>query len=286
MQAGAGLRLLEHQRRAVIDGYDAGALCEGARGQLLLPWPNRVRDGRYEFRGQARQLDISEPARNCAIHGLVRWDQWELQEQDSRRLLLAHRLHAHPGYPHVLDLRVSYALDEHAGLRIELEARNVGAEAAPYGLGMHPYLSVGTPTIDDCELEIGADAWLPTDERGIPNADPAPVAGSPFDFRTARTLGETRIDYAFGELQRDGNGLAHVTLRDPRSGRSSSLWVDGAFPYLELFTGDHLPSRRREGLGVEPMTCPPNAFADGRELIVLEPGSSHRASWGISADPG
>jgi aldose 1-epimerase len=286
VQAGAGLRLLEHRGRAVIDGYREDEPCEGARGQLLVPWPNRVRDGRYEFRGQARQLDITEPARNCAIHGLVRWDTWQLEEQDSERLVMSYRLHAHPGYPHVLDLRVSYTLDAHTGLLVELLARNVGAQAAPYGLGMHPYLTVGTPTIDSCELLLGADTWLPTDERGIPTGVAEPVAGSPLDFRTPRSIGDTQIDFAFGELHRDAAGRAGVTLRDPVSGRSSSLWVDASFPWIEIFSGDHLPARRREGLGVEPMSCPPNAFADDRGVVVIEPGENHRATWGISADPG
>ncbi len=257
VQAGAGLRVLEHRDRPVIDGYPVDEPCEGARGQLLVPWPNRVRDGRYEFGGERRQLDISEPARNCAIHGLVRWAAWEIAEREPERLVLRHRLHAHPGYPHLLDLCVTYTLQEQAGLRVELTARNVGATPAPYGLGMHPYLTVGTPTIDRCELLLEAETWLPTDARGIPTGVEQPVAGTPLDFRSSRPIGDTRIDYAFGALKRDAAGRATVALRDPASGRSSSLWVDDSFPWIELFSGDHLPSRRREGLGVEPMSGPP-----------------------------
>jgi aldose 1-epimerase len=283
VQAGAGLRTLEHRGRPVIDGYAATELCEGARGQLLAPWPNRVRDGRYQFGGQAQQLDISEPARNCAIHGLVRWASWELTHRSPSQLTLSHRLHGHPGYPHVLDLSVTYTLAEHTGLEVSLSASNVGASPAPYGLGMHPYLTVATPRIDSCELLVPADTWLPTDERGIPSGDPKPVAGSPLDFRSARVLGETKIDFAFGELHRDANGHATVTLRDPLSGRTSSLWVDETFPWIELFTGDHLPSRQRQGLGTEPMSCAPNAFASGKDLLVLEPADTHTATWGITA---
>jgi aldose 1-epimerase len=150
---------------------------------------------------------------------------------------------------------------------------------------MHPYLTVATPTIDSCELSIPADSWLPTDERGLPAGDAQPVAGSPLDFRSARPLGNTRIDFAFCDLHRDAEGRTTVTLRDPDSGLTSSLWVDSSFPWIEIFTGDHLPSRRREGLGVEPMSCPPNALASGRDLIVLEPGASHEATWGLSAGP-
>jgi aldose 1-epimerase len=284
--AGAGLRTFEHGGRPVIDGYREEQLCEGARGQLLAPWPNRIRDGRYAFDGEAQQLNISEPARNCAIHGLVRWAPWQPAEQQPNQMILTHRLHAHPGYPHVLDLRVTYALNEHAGLEITLAATNVGQTSAPYGLGMHPYLSVATPTIDACELLVPASTWLPTDERGIPTGGEQPVEASALDFRRARPLGDTRIDFAFSELLRDAEGRATVTLRDPSSGRTSSLWVDSSFPWLEVFTGDHLPSRRRQGLGIEPMSCPPNAFVSGRDLIVLAPGAAHTATWGISATAG
>jgi aldose 1-epimerase len=258
-------------------------VCEGARGQLLAPWPNRVGDGRYRFGGEDRQLNISEPARNCAIHGLVRWATWELAEQTPDHLRLTHRLHAHPGYPHVLDLRVSYSLHELKGLEIALQATNVGATRAPYGLGMHPYLTVGTPSIDTCELLLPAATWLATDERGIPLDAGRPVAGSPLDFRAARPIGATKIDFAFGELERDAQDRATVTLSDPADGLTSSLWVDSTFPWIEAFTGDHLPSRRRQGLGIEPMTCPPNAFVSGHDLLVIEPGESHTGTWGIHA---
>jgi aldose 1-epimerase len=58
--------------------------------------------------------------------------------------------------------------------------------------------------------------------------------------------------------------------------------MDAAYTHLMLFTGDTLPEtgRRRRGLGVEPMTCAPNAFASGDGLIRLEPGESVTTTWG------
>jgi aldose 1-epimerase len=283
VEVGAGLRTLEFEGRAVLDGYRAEEVCEGARGQLLAPWPNRVNDGQYAFLGDPQQLDLSEPERRCAIHGLVRWVPWRIDEHGSDRLALTCRLHAHPGYPHVLNLSVLYELDAETGIQMTFEATNVGDSPAPYGLGMHPYLTAGTPTIDSSELLIPADSWLPTDDRGIPTGAPQAVDGSRLDFRAPRTIGDTAIDFAFCDLRRDADGRATVSLRDPDTGRVSSLWVDSTFPWLEIFTGDHLPSRQREGLGVEPMTCPPNAFATGEDLIVLQPSQTHQSTWGIHA---
>jgi aldose 1-epimerase len=281
VQAGAGLRLLSHGDEMVIDGYPEHQLCDGARGQLLAPWPNRVADGRYRFAGADRQLSLTEPERHCAIHGLVRWEAWEVKIHEGDRVQLAHRLHGHPGYPHVLDLLIDYHLHADTGIEMTMTAANVGSDAAPYGLGMHPYLTAGSALIDSCQLLLPADSWLATDERGIPNGPAQPVDGTLFDFRIARPIGQTAIDFAFTDLQRDRDGLASVVLSDPSHARSRVLWVDESFRWLEIFTGDHLLSRQRQGLGVEPMTCPPNALISGQDLIVLEPGEHHIARWGI-----
>lgn len=281
VEVGGGVRELRHRGRPLLDGYAATEVPEGARGQLLAPWPNRVDRGRYPFAGKERQLDLSEPERATAIHGLVRWEAWRVVEQAQDRVRLAHRLHPHPGYPHVLDLDVEHRLDPDAGLTTRVRATNVGAGPAPYGVGAHPYLTAGTPTIDACELLIPAATRLPTDERGIPTGT-EPVDGTPFDFRTPRPLGGLQIDYAFTDLARDEDGRATVVLRDPASGAATALWVDESCPWVEVFTGDGLPSRRREGLGVEPMSCPPNALATGTGVVVLAPGATHVASWGIA----
>jgi aldose 1-epimerase len=71
-----------------------------------------------------------------------------------------------------------------------------------------------------------------------------------------------------------------VSLGRP-DGSRAEIWVDAAYPYVELYTGDTLaPGRRRRGLGTEPMTCPPNAFATGVGVIRLEPGDVATSTWG------
>ena len=64
-------------------------------------------------------------------------------------------------------------------------------------------------------------------------------------------------------------------------GAGLSLWMDEAYPYVMLFTGDPLPDVARRSLAVEPMTCPPNAFRTGRDLIRLAGGQSVSCRWGI-----
>ena len=282
VEVGAGVRGLWHRGRALLDDYPADVPCDGSRGQLLVPWPNRVDRGRYELGGETRQLDLTEPERDCAIHGLARWQTWQVRETATDRAALALRLHAQPGYPHVLDLLAEYRLDAEGGLVTRVTATNAGATAAPYAVGSHPYLTAGTARIDECELVVPAALRLPTDMRGIPTGREA-VAGTPYDFREPRRLGELFLDYAFTDLQRDEHGIATLTLRDPGSGRGASLWVDGAYRWLELFTGDTLERGPRTALGVEPMSCAPNGFVSGDGVAVLDPGATHVATWGVCA---
>jgi aldose 1-epimerase len=282
VEVGAGVRELRHRGQPILDGYGPQEAVEGARGQLLVPWPNRVDGGRYRFAGEERQLDLSEPAAGNALHGLARWASWTVLERGPDRIGLGHRLHAHPGYPHVLDLRVEHRLDADEGLLTVVAATNRGDRPAPYGVGMHPYLTAGAASVDACELTIPADSWMPTDDRGIPRGT-EPVDGTPFDFRVPRPIGSLAIDYAFCDLRRDGAGRATLSLHDPASGRRTSLWVDEAIPWIEVFTGDTLPTRARAALGVEPMSCAPDAFNNGQGLVELAPGRGYLASWGIWA---
>ena len=124
---------------------------------------------------------------------------------------------------------------------------------------------------------------LRTDPRGIPTGS-APVEGTEFDFRQTRPIGTTKLDNSYTDLERDADSLARVELRDPDQGTMLSLWLDESYPYVELFTGDPLPSVKRRSLAVEPMTCPPNAFRTGKSVLVLEPGQEATGVWGISTD--
>lgn len=276
-ESGASLRELTHDGRPLVLSHGADEPAPAAFGHLLIPWPNRVDRGRYEYGGTAHQLDVSEPDLDCAIHGLVRWAAWRVAEHTADRVRLTHRLLATGGYPFRLDLEVEYGLDAADGLRVRLTAANTGARTAPYGHGAHPYLTVGVP-IDECTVTLHADRYIPVNERMIPVGGDADVTGTDHDLRDGPLLGARKIDNAFAGVHRDGDGLAWVTLSG--NGRTVWLWADDAHPWMEIYTADNAPDPR-EGLGVEPMTCPPNAFASGEGLVDLEPGERFTGTWGI-----
>jgi len=271
-EVGAGLRTYSAGGRELLDGYAADELASWGRGQQLLPWPNRIRDGSYRLDGREYQLPLNEPQRGNAIHGLVRWAGWTVADHAADRVALEHVLHPQPGYPFTLELRVEYALAA-GGLTVRTTATNAGAGSCPYGAGSHPYLAV--TSVDDAVLRVPAGTVLESDERGIPVGS-QPVAGE-LDFREPRPIGSTRLDHCFTDLARGEDGLARVELD------GTTLWADESYRYLMIFTGDVLPEpERRRSVAVEPMTCAPNAFASGDGLVVLEPGETHAAAWGIT----
>ncbi len=120
-------------------------------------------------------------------------------------------------------------------------------------------------------------SWRP---RQLPTGT-EPVAGTTFDYSQGKLLGNQKVDFAFTDLARDESGRAWVHLTGV-DGRRVELWVDEHYPIVELYTGDTLQAqRRRQGLGTEPMTCPPNAFQSGEGLLRLQPGQSLTTTWGV-----
>jgi aldose 1-epimerase len=279
VEVGGGVRSYQMGSRPVLDPYPADAICDGAHGAPLIPWPNRLEDGRYRFDNVDYQLPLTEPERGNAIHGLLRWRSWYSLEHETDRVVMGTRLHPLPGYPFALDVRISYQL-VNDGLQVRTTATNVGEHACPFGSGQHPYLSSGEGLVDGCQLKLDARARVMTDERQLPIGR-EPVDGTLLDFRRARPIGDLRIDSGFTDLTRDPTGRATVTLSGA-DGATTVLWADESYSVIQLYTGDTLaPHRRRRGLAAEPMTCPPNAFRSGEGVTRLEPGETATSTWGV-----
>ena len=277
-----GVREYEVNGRRLLDGYGAREMCSGARGQLLIPWPNRLRDGRYDFDGESHQVPLSEPEKMNAIHGFLRWEHWHAAERSEDHVVMEHTLHPRAGYPFALHVSVSYRVGAE-GLSSRVTATNVGRRPCPYGMGVHPYLRVDAETIELDWLEAPGAVRLIEDERAIP-VGTDDVTGTKYDFRTSSRILAIELDTAFTDLRREEKGRAWVRLWRGRGDYGVALWMDERYPYYMLFTGDSLPeaARRRRSVGVEPMTCAPNAFASGDGLITLAPGESVISNWGIT----
>jgi aldose 1-epimerase len=281
-ELGAGLRALSLRGKPLIRNYAPDELPPAGAGQLLTPWPNRIDHGRYAYGGSSYQLDISEPARDNAIHGITRWASWRVVAQAPEHVELGLDLLGRPGYPFCLELRVSYRLSPDEGLEVTLTARNAGSRAAPFGAGAHPYFTAGPGLVDGCELQLPAGCWQPTNDRGIPVGEPVDVAGSEYDFRAGRKIDRTVLDHAFTALAVDADGRAWARLSGPDA--QIAVWLGPGYRWLQVFTGDPLgESARRRAVAIEPMTCPANAFVTGTDLVTVEPGAGVAYRWGVHA---
>lgn len=274
-EIGAGVRSWTVGGRELLASFSAGEYDAAFSGRVLVPWPNRVRDGRYAFEGVEHRLELSEPERGNALHGLVLQSRWRGVRTSARRVSLSYALAPRTGYPFELALSVSYELAS-GGVVMTLHATNVGTERAPFGAGFHPYLTPGTTDVEDMVLEIPASARVPVDERLLPTGAATPVDGSELDFRRPRPLGALRVDACFGELGRSPAGVARVRLGTNSGAGQLTVWMDERFHFVQVFTAD-------AAIAVEPMTCAPDAFNTGDGLVVLEPGASFTGRCGLIA---
>ncbi len=280
VEVGGGVRTYRQDGVEHLDGYATDELCPGSAGQVLAPWPNRIRDGAYTYAGRSLQLTLTEPERHNAIHGLVNWVSWQLIEQRPDEVTVGYDLPPQLGYPWPLRLRTRWSVGSD-GLRAEHEVTNIGAEPAPFGFSVHPYLRLPGVAVEDIALRVPGQTRLLLDGRLLP-VGAAQVAGTEYDYTEPRRIGDAVLDLAFGQVTREADGGSTVTLAGPGDSGGLRIWADAQFGWWQVYTGDTLTGARlRRSVAVEPMTCPPDAFRSGRDLITLAPGDTWRGGWGI-----
>ena len=235
VEVGGGLREYSAAGRDILDGYGVDEMCPSGRGQVLMPWPNRLEDGSYEFEGERHQLTLDEPGSRNAIHGLVRWAAGRSPSASPTESSMEHTLHPRPGYPFSLALAIEYRLSEE-GLVVQTTATNVGSRACPFGSGAHPYLPAGTPTVDSAVLRVPAGTVLQANERGIPVGE---IAGRGDRLRLPAAPAD-RHDPAGPLLHRSRARRRRDRARDAPAIRTEaglSLWVDEALPLRDAVHG-------------------------------------------------
>jgi len=280
---GASLRTLTFERRDLVVPFDADEVRPGYRGTTLAPWPNRIVDGRYRFGGVEHRLALTEPARGQALHGLLAWAEFSDRLILDDRVVLAAVIEPQTGYPFRVEVETEYRL-EADGLRQTVTAHNLGTDAAPWGTGPHPYLVAGAGGVDDWTLTLPASEVLTvTPDRLSPVALEGVSEHPEWDFQAARRIGDVFIDHAFTGLARE-DGVAEVRLVSD-AGTGVAMRFDERCPWVQVHTADNpgIDAIHRIGLAVEPMTCPPDAFNSGTDVVVLAPGAAHAASWLIAA---
>ncbi len=233
------------------------------------------------------QLALSEPARANAIHGLLRWRPWRALERSPSRVVMGARLHPMTGYPFALDVRIAYELSE-LGLEVTTDATNVGREPLPLRLRPAPVprrpgrrAPRSMTASSSCRRRPGSSTSRRTRCRSRASPSRAPRSTSAARACSARTDSTTPSPSSIATPRASRRARLHCP-----DGHTVALWVDGAYRFLQVFSGDTLtPERRRRGLAVEPMSCAANAFRSGDGLITLSPGETTSALWGVQLVP-
>jgi aldose 1-epimerase len=173
---GASLRGLWRERadgtaEEIVTVYSGAKGKVGGQGDVLIPFPGRVRDGRYTFHGQTHQMARNDKEGPNAIHGFLRLVPWQVAAQTETSISFAASLEPdeeqRPGYPFSLAAAVTYELNEN-GLTCRFTLTNTGAEPAPVAAGFHPYFTVGTSLIDDALLHVPMASILEFDAGLLP----------------------------------------------------------------------------------------------------------------------
>lgn len=276
----ASLRRVRVGETDIVQDYGEDALPSGASGIVLMPWPNRVRDGRWTLDGKTQQLDLTEPANGNAIHGLLRNTGYTVTERSTSAITSSATVFPQHGWPFHLETSVHHALTP-TGIEVVHRVRNVGRTRSPFGVGCHPYLRVGSTPMQDLVVTVSGTRMLETDERGLPVREVS-VEGSPKDLRGGAALRDLDLDTPYtGLAVVDGRVRHRVTAPN---GTAVELSADPVFEWAQVFTNrvyatDH---GRIDAVAIEPMTCAPDALNSGQGLHWLEPDEEWTGGWSLS----
>ncbi len=272
---GASLRGVWFQGEEVVTSYSGKENKVGGQGDVLIPFPGRIGGAKYIWDGTEYTLNANDKDGPNAIHGFLRTLNWEIEAQSKHAVEFSLNFPGAPGYPFPLAAKITYSLNE-LGLTCSFSVENGGTVDAPVGVGFHAYFTTGSEHIDHDMLELPFRSVLEM-ENFIPTGK---VLDSS-EFLSSKTIGDTKFNSCFLSPILNENGETEIYLMG--NGKIVTVWMDGGFEYVVLYSGDPLPeSHRRKSLAIEPMTCGSDAFnRPDWGLSRLAPGATLSGSWGV-----
>jgi aldose 1-epimerase len=224
-------------------------------GTVLAPWPNRLRDGRYELAGE--QFEFAElDDQNNLNHGLSSKVDFKVLKHQGNQLVLGHRFGSDMGYPFDVELEVTYRLGSDS-LEVTAVAQNNELEPVPFALGFHPYFLAG----DDLELSGDFTGHILTDERMLPSGSEK-VSG---------------LKFTGGQIDDCFFGAPTATLQS--SVGRVELELGENMNYFMFYRPGHEVGESL--LAIEPMSDPANVFTDDIESVLIPPGDKKVFSFAI-----
>jgi aldose 1-epimerase len=275
---GAALMALTLSGNKVIEQVAPGRP-ELYAGVVMAPWSGRIAAGKWiDAEGVERSLQVNEPARNNALHGLVYDKEFEVKKSSAGSVELVIDITPTDGYPHALRLAVSYELED-GELYASFAVKNLSNTKAPFGIGFHPYFSTAWADAP-LKLQVGAESVLELNENMIA-AGKAKVSDANKDLRAGKALSEVKLDDDFTDLE-FVHGIATTKLVAV-SGAGLEVWQEDAFRHTVIYTPEEFPTQSGsiKAIAIEPCSSAVNAFNSKQDLDVLSPGETRSGSWGI-----
>jgi aldose 1-epimerase len=244
-------------------------------GVKLIPFPGRITDATYRFRGKRHKLKVNS-SNNFAIHGFFFDKPYELidtkVEDNSASVVLAAEHNGKTrGYPFKFEVRLTYTLTT-GSFTCTTEIRNTGFKPMPIGDGWHPYFRTSGP-VKRLLMSIPAHSVVEVTPSKVPTGE----TRTPISKRSTIPLSNKTLDsvFDFGRKRR----RVTTKLIDRKLGAEIQLWQEsgvGRYRYLVLYRPVSGTS-----VAIEPWTCAPDSFNNGMGLIVLKPGGRFKASYGV-----
>ena len=244
---------------------------------ILFPFPNRIRDGRFRWKGKEFQLPLNDPALKNAIHGFPVRRAWRVLETgtDEHSAWMTGEFQGNIDakdcielWPADYQIRVTHRL-RHLHLTTTAVIDNPGGEPMPFGLGYHHYFRVHP---DDRIVANAEKMWVL--EENLPTGERKPVDDR-CDLRSARKFVDVQVDDVLSDLrgERDADGLC-LRASIKRGERTLQMLTSPDFRELVVYTPPH-----RQAIAIEPYTCTTDAINLQQRgvdagLRTLNPGES------------
>jgi aldose 1-epimerase len=250
------------------------------KGAKLFPFVNRIQNGTYRFDGKTYQLDINYPEEGNAAHGIVYYKRFRLEnrivrESYAEALFKYDYDGSDTGYPFPFDLELTYKLDSESGFTCITRVANTGVTELPFGDGWHPFFSLNNK-VDNLFLTLPEVKIIEVDDKLIPTGIKKPFK----KFLESNLIGNTTFDNCF---QIEENCERYQTkIYDPERRTKIIFWQDGGidkYNYLQIY----IPPDRRS-IAIEPMTGNINNFNNKDGLLVIKPGESFNAKYGVNLE--
>lgn len=264
---------------SVIDGYqsvDDAKAKNASKSHYLLPFPNRMKDGKYDFEGKSYQFPINDTHTNNNLHGFLETIPMKIidnQNSDNQQVItLKGNFEGLDYFPFPFEFQLKYTLSD-SELIIDTTIKNTGKTNMPMAYGWHPYFKLDTEKVDDLWLQFPNCESVTIDNRMIPTGETLPY--SPFLELTK--IDRTTFDNCFFINKNKKTNRAEIIIQSKTT--TLSVWQetgDNACNYFQIYTPEN-----RQTIAIEPMTANVDAFNNHDGLWILEAGEAKSVGFGI-----